>query len=163
MDCREAIDGRRSIRKYTDGEIPREDIVRMLESAMKAPSARNSRPWSFVVVTDPDIKARLAGVSGSMGMNAQAYASLLVCGRDDLSEFWQQDCGAAIENLLLEAHSMGYGTCWCGVYPIQSRMDAVRGIVGPTDGIPMALIALGVPDESPACRGSYEPEKVRFV
>ncbi len=163
MDTREAIDGRRSIRKYTDGPVPQGDIMRMLESAMKAPSARNSRPWSFVVVTDPDVKARLAGISKTTYMVGEAGAAVVVCGRNDLSEFWQQDCGAAVENLLLEAHSMGYGTCWCGLYPIEDRTEAVKDILGTVDGIPMALIAVGVPDESPACRGYYEAGKVRFV
>ncbi len=163
MDAREAIDGRRSIRKYTDGKIPREDIVRMLESAMKAPSARNSRPWGFVVVTDPETKGRLADIGKSTRMVGEAYAAVVVYGRDDLSEFWQQDCGAAVENLLLEAYSMGYGTCWCGLYPIEERTQAVRDILGSVEGIPMALIAVGVPDELPECRGYYEPEKVRFV
>ncbi len=163
MDCREAIDGRRSIRKYTPGEIPRADIERMLESAMKAPSARNSRPWSFVVVTDDSVRKKLGNLSPNFSMVLEASVAIIICGRNDLSEFWQQDCGAAIENLLLEAHSMGYGTCWCGVYPSEQRVEAVGKTIGNTDGIPMALIALGIPAESPACRGKYEQSKVKFI
>ena len=53
MNTLETIRSRRSIRKYKPGvEIPNEDIKQILEAAMMAPSACNTRPWEFVVVKD---------------------------------------------------------------------------------------------------------------
>ena len=60
MDCSEAIRARRSVRKYKKGEkIPPEYIRMMLEAAMSAPSAVNSRPWEFYVTESDEIKERL--------------------------------------------------------------------------------------------------------
>ncbi|EEG47564.1 nitroreductase family protein [Blautia hydrogenotrophica] len=44
------IETRRSIRKFSDQEIPMEDIQYILESGIKAPSAKNRQPWKFVIV-----------------------------------------------------------------------------------------------------------------
>ena len=48
----QTIFARRSIRKYTGEPVSGEDIKTLLEAAMAAPSANNSRPWHFVVVTE---------------------------------------------------------------------------------------------------------------
>ena len=168
MSISEAIRARRSIRRYKPGvEIPREDFQKILEAAMMAPSACNSRPWEFVVVIDRQI---LEGITKGMTytqMLKTASAAIIVCGlpqaQAGISEgFWPQDCGAAIENILLQALDLGYGTCWCGVYPRESNIAAVRQYVE-TEGVPLAVIAIGVPDESPAPRGHYEESKVRFL
>lgn len=55
----EAIEQRRSIRKFTSEPVPREQVVQMLEAARLAPSGSNRQPWRFVVVTDPAEKRRL--------------------------------------------------------------------------------------------------------
>ena len=60
MNVYEAIRTRRSIRHYVPGvPMSREDLHKILEAAMMAPSARNGRPWEFVVVKDPAIKEQI--------------------------------------------------------------------------------------------------------
>ena len=60
MNCSDVIRERRSIRKYKEQvTIPQEDFEKMLEAAMMAPSARNTRPWEFFVITNRDTMARL--------------------------------------------------------------------------------------------------------
>ncbi len=165
MNGTELIRARRSIRKYKAGEkIPREDIQTMLEAAMMAPSANNSRPWEFVVVESREVLDQLRAAHPYTGMLATASAAIVVCGRPDLQsgkEFWPQDCGAAIENLLLQAVELGYGTCWCGCYPVMDRVEQVREILQVT-GVPVAIVAVGVPDESPAPRGFFDPQRVTY-
>lgn len=57
MDCSDSIRLRRSVRKFkTDTLVPDRDIKLILEAAMMAPSAVNSRPWEFIVVTDRETK-----------------------------------------------------------------------------------------------------------
>lgn len=165
MNGSELIRARRSIRKYKAGEkIPREDIHTMLEAAMMAPSANNSRPWEFVVVESREVLEALMTAHPYTKMLTTASAAIVVCGRPDLQpgkEFWPQDCGAAIENLLLQATELGYGTCWCGCYPVMERAEAIRKILQITS-VPVAIVAVGVPNESPAPRGFFDPQRVIY-
>ena len=118
MQCYEAIRARRSVRKYKKGaKIPAEDVKKMLEAAMMAPSAVNSRPWEFYVTDKREMLDKLMQAHPASKMLETASLAIVVCGRPDLQpkhNFWQQDRGAAIENILLQALDLGYGTCWCG-------------------------------------------------
>ena len=135
---------------------------------MMAPSAKNTRPWEFFVVEDPARRAKLRQVHPSAPMLGTASLAIVVCGLPEAQEgvasasYWPQDCGAAIENLLLQAAALGYGTCWCGCYPAMDRAEAVREVLG-ASSIPVALIAVGVPDEAPPAKGHYEPAKVTWL
>lgn len=166
MDVREAIRNRRSIRKYVEGAaVPKADIEKILEAAMMAPSACNFRPWEFVVVLNEEKQKKITEFSPYTGMLNTASAAIIVCGMPEAAggkEFWPQDCGAAIENLLLEAEALGYGTCWCGFYPVMDRVKLLQDEFD-IKSVPLAVIALGVPDEKPEARGYYDAAKVRFV
>lgn len=70
METLEAIAGRRSIRKFLDRPVEREDIEAVLETAIQAPSGKNRQPWRFVVVADQEqrmqmIRVMLAGIAAS--------------------------------------------------------------------------------------------------
>ncbi|HBA62356.1 MAG TPA: nitroreductase family protein [Lachnospiraceae bacterium] len=168
MNCSEVIRERRSIRKYvTDVVIPRRDIEKMLEAAMMAPSACNTRPWEFVVVENDAVKQQIMGAMPYTQMLKTASLAIVVCGRPDLQEgrcndFWPQDCGAAIENLLLQAKDLGYGTCWCGCYPVMDRVKEMQKILDVTS-LPLAVVAVGKPDEAPAARGFFDASRVKYL
>ena len=57
---------------------------------------------------------------------------------------------------------LGYGGCWCGCWPVENRALALKELLG-TQGMPLAVVALGVPDEAPAARGFYDPALVREI
>ncbi len=169
MNVTEAIRKRRSIRKYKEGvEIPKKDIETILEAAMMGPSAKNTRPWEFVVVESKEAKEKIMEVQPYTGMLKTASIAIIVCGLPEAQEgkcgapYWPEDCGAAIENILLQALELGYGTCWCGFYPAEDR---VKGLQEAFDikSIPVAVVALGVPDEEPAARGYFDPDRVRYI
>ncbi|HJC57545.1 MAG TPA: nitroreductase family protein [Candidatus Eisenbergiella intestinipullorum] len=168
MNTSEAIRSRRSIRKYEKGFlIPQEHIEQMLEAAMMAPSACNRRPWEFVVVQKPEVLEQIMNVHPYTRMLETASLAIVVCGRPDLQEgicdgFWPQDCGAAIENLLLQATELGYGTCWCGCYPARNRAEELQKVLDVTS-IPLAVVAVGKADEAPDARGFYDPSRVKWV
>ena len=168
MDCTQTIRARRSIRKYKPGAaVPRADVEKMLEAAMMAPSACKTRPWEFFVAETPEVKDRLRAVHPYAGMLENASLAIVVCARPDLQEgvcdgFWPLDCGAAVENLLLQAEALGYGTCWCGCWPLEDRAQAVREVIG-AKSVPVGLVAVGVPDEEPLARGFYDPAKVTWL
>ena len=87
MNTSEAIRARRSIRKYKKGTvIPKEHIHQMLEAAMMAPSACNTRPWEFVVVETEEIREQIMKSHPYTQMLKTASLAIVVCGRPDLQE-----------------------------------------------------------------------------
>ncbi|MCL1882665.1 MAG: nitroreductase family protein [Defluviitaleaceae bacterium] len=168
----EIIKNRRSIRKYKTAPVSEEKIKAMLEAAMLSPSACNTRPWRFVVITNRDMLDKLAEVHAYAKMLQTAPLCIAIIAmpktqirEDGLPEgFYPQDCGAATQNILLQAEAMGLGSCWCGVYPKDGTMKVITEVLNvPADEVPFCLIAIGEKDETPKPRGKYEEEKVSWI
>lgn len=158
MDALQAIMERRSIRQYRPEPIPPEDLQRILEACRQAPSAGNRQPWHFVVVGDPDCKARLAqACRGQMWMADAAYIIVGV-GLPAVSERWYRvDVAIAMENLVIAASALGYGTCWIGAF----TPEAVREVCGLPEGAEViACTPLGVPAAAPAARPRKDWDEV---
>ena len=121
---------RTSIRAYTADSISKENIETMLRAAMAAPSAGNKQPWRFVVVENRATLDSIGANFGSMIMASQAPLGIVVCGDleatfpEEGRDYWIEDTSAAMENLLLAAHSIGLGAVWCGIYPMTDRVQA---------------------------------------
>lgn len=62
MDNLEFIYKRKSIRKFKEGEIPKEDILKLLDAATQAPSPKNQQTWHFVVLQNRDIINNMAEI-----------------------------------------------------------------------------------------------------
>jgi len=168
----EIIKTRRSIRKYKSTPVTDEQIHAMLEAAMLSPSACNTRPWRFVVITKREMLDKLAEIHPYAKMLKTAPLCIAIIAlpktqerSDNLPEgFYPQDCGAATQNILLQAEAMGLGSCWCGVYPKEDTMKAVAEALNiPADEVPFCLIAIGEKDEDPKPRGSYEEERITWI
>jgi len=170
-----SIENRRSIRKYKPAPVSSEQIKALLTAAMLAPSACNTRPWRFVVITQRDALNKLAQAHPYAKMLETAPLCIAVVAvpnaqknvRDGLPVgFYPQDCGAATQNILLQAEEMGLGSCWCGVYPKDATTSALAeiGVIQlHEDEVLFSLIAIGEKDESPNPRGKYEDEKVTWI
>lgn len=157
----QTIFARRSIRKYTNEPVSEEDVRILLEAAMAAPSANNSQPWHFVVVTDRKTLNALAEAHPYGKMLFQATLSIAVCGDPAASAYWEQDCSAATENLLLAATALGLGAVWLGVHPREDRVAAVRRILNiPDSVVPLCLLSIGHPAERKEPRTQYDEAKV---
>ena len=164
----ELIELRRSIRKYqSDKPVTRAQLDRLLEAAMLAPSACNSRPWEFIAVTGREVLNKIADAHPYAQMVRTATAAIIVIANPQTGDpegYYPQDCAAATQNILLEAASMGLGTCWCGVYPRDVRIASIRELFHiPEQKIPFNVIAIGVPGEEPKRRGFFEKSKVSYV
>jgi nitroreductase len=162
------IEARRSIRKYkADAPVTREQLNRLVHAAMLAPSARNTRPWEFIAITRREILDEIARIHPYTQMCRTATAAIIVVAvpADGMPEgYFPQDCGAATQNILLEAVSMGLGTCWCGVYPRPERMDSLAKLLDIKEPkVPFNVIAVGVPDEAPPARGFFDESRITFV
>jgi len=166
MDAMESILTRRSIRKYTAQPVPEDAIDGLLRAAMSAPSAGNQQDWYFVVVHNAQTLAELAQVHSHAPLNGASLA-ILVCGdlkRETHQGFWQQDCAAATQNLLLAAHAMGLGAVWCGCYPREERVAGLRKVLRlPEHIVPLALVVIGYPAEKKERADRYDLAKVMVI
>lgn len=159
----EFIKSRRSIREYTEESVSPEQIQSMLEAAMAAPSGRDLRGWDFVVVTDPKTREALSKSHQFSGMIARAPVAFVICGRPKDSHHWIADCSAATENLLLQAHSMGLGGVWVGVYPLVEREDLVKRVLGlPEEVRVLCMAPVGHPAEERPSRTRFEQVHVHY-
>ena len=169
MTVIEAIRKRRSIRKFKpDAIVTDEQIKLLLEAAMLAPSACNTRPWEFIVVKDREKLEQIRKAHPYTGMLETASLAIVMCALPEtqkepiMSGYYPQDCGAATENILIQAVELGLGSCWCGVYPKEERIAEIQNVLGITS-LPFNVIAIGVPDEDPAPRGQYDENKVKYL
>jgi len=154
---------RRSIRRYTDEPVTREQIDTMLDAAMAAPSGNGVRPWVIVVVQDPEQRRRLSQVHRWAHMVAQAPVAFAMCADPNTTAFWVDDCSAATENILLAAQAMGLGAVWIGIHQSEDHQAKVREILGlPPNLAVHCLIAVGHPAEVRPARGHYNAAKVHF-
>ena len=169
MTASEAIRARRSIRKFVPGaEVTDQQIHALLEAAMVAPSACNTRPWEFIVVRDRAKLDAIREIHPYTGMLKTASLAIVMMALPETQVepinigYYPQDCGAATQNILIEAVAQGLGACWCGVYPKEQRIAEIQTVLG-IKGVPFCVIAVGVPDEAPNARGSFEEGKVRYI
>ena len=152
-DALNIIFGRRSIRVYAPGDVAEADVQLMLEAAMAAPSAVAKDPWRFVVVRGQQQRELLTKELPNGAMLADAPLGIVVCGdlehaHDQQLSYLLQDCSAAVENLLLAVHALGYGACWLGVHPRENRIRYIGKVLGlPPSVIPVAIVAIGRPGE----------------
>lgn len=164
MDIFTALHTRRSIRKYTADPVSDDDVRRLLDAAMIAPSAGNARPWQFIVVDDPDLLQRVPEINPFAAMAPRSPVSIVVCG-DTAAEkypgFWVQDCSAAVQNLLLAATGLGLGAVWTGIYPMEERVRGFRELLRmPDHVVPLALVVLGHHAGNPERQSRFDAGKV---
>lgn len=116
MDFLELINNRHSYRgEYEKTPVPREDLIKIMEAGLAAPSGCNKQTCSLIAVDDPEIMERLRQViDPPVADTAPAMICVLsqriMAYRDRC--FAVQDYSAAIENMLLAIVALGYQSCW---------------------------------------------------
>ncbi|GKX67216.1 nitroreductase family protein [Inconstantimicrobium mannanitabidum] len=161
------IFNRRSIRKYEDRPVEREKIDELLRAAMQAPSAANQQPWEFIVVEDKNNLNKLSLVSPYSKLVAGSAVTFVLLANSDkfrVPTAWQQDMGAAAQNILLEATHLNLGAVWLGVATADSVVDNVKEMFNLPDNIkPFALISVGYPDnQKNEFVDRYDAERVHY-
>lgn len=164
MDLYEAIETRRSIRKFNAEPVTDEDVRLCLKCAMQAPSARNQQPWQFVVLREAAMRESVSKASPYTGMAAEAPVVIVVCGDLSLETapgFWPVDCAAATQNLLLAARGINLGTVWCGIHPVKEREDFLKKVLAlPEPIIPFALVCMGHSDVNFRALERFKAERI---
>lgn len=164
-DVLQTIYQRRSIRKYLTTPVEEEKLLELIKLAMAAPSASNSQPLEFLIITDD---AKLAEIRENMRMaKFETPAAILVLGNPRRAtnaagkHFWEQDGSAAIENILIGAVALGLGTCWVGIHPIPPFERSVRRMFDLPEHVhPLSFVTVGYPAESPEARTQFNPKAV---
>lgn len=147
---------RRSVRVYEPARVSDDDLRVMLECVRQAPSAANLQPLHFVVVRDPRQKRRVAEACRQQFWMADADVIVVGVGFPAQSSKWHVvDAAIALENLVLAATALGYGTCWVGAFT-EERVKEVVAL--PEEARVIALIPVGLPAERPSPRSRKGPE-----
>jgi nitroreductase len=163
----------RACRDFAPDPVPDEDVARMLEAAVHAPSAENAQPWVFVVVRDVDRRRRIAEltrrlwdggagdhsrprlaaglfaeVDGAIRSGFGGAPLLVVVAGDGRDPTTRATLGAsvfpAVQNLLLAANALGYGSALTTLPTVAAA--ELRDLVQLPEGLePMAVVPIGLP------------------
>lgn len=163
----DAIAARRTIKDYTGDPLPRADLERLLEAATWAPNHRLTQPWRFYIAEHarvPDLVASVQHPSVADAIPADKLAAfverlarcgavvLVTCRRasDALQQREDRDAvAAAVQNLLLAAHALGYGAYW-STNPLMTHPATLRWFgADPEAEDQVATVWLGVPAQQP--------------
>lgn len=152
----EIIKNRRSIRKFLDKPIPDEDLRKILEAAIWAPSGSNEQAWHFFVVRDKKKIDKIKAITPGMMADENPDVVIVACsdrkrayeiaaelGRDLMAAF---DVAFAVQNMLLEAWELGIGSC----IKLSIDKDALKELFKlPEHIVPEFLVTLGYPKVVP--------------
>ncbi|ADO82431.1 nitroreductase family protein [Ilyobacter polytropus] len=125
----EVIKNRRSTRSYKEEQVKKDEIMALLEAGAWAPSGHNKQPWQFTVVQNKELIKKMSDRSKYTAKDAEKEKMRKMANNPDFNIFHKaptviivshkndaitplEDISAATENILLQAESMGLGTCW---------------------------------------------------
>lgn len=156
---------RKSCRNYKPDPISQEDLDYILHAGMSAPTACNTRCWSFIVVKDKETHKKIMQIHKASQMLENAPVAVIVCAdlEKQYKNYWQQDCAASTENILLAATAKGYGSVWCGVATNTERQEGIAKLFKlPHNIIPFSLIVMGKPAEDKPVKERWSPDLIKY-
>lgn len=162
-DIIDVIRGRRSVRRTKEAPLPPGAVERLFEAARLAPSWDDRQCWDFVAVTDPQLRAALALAGGPKAAMSVAPLIVVACARPEASgrraglDYFMLDMGIAVEHLVLEAASLGLGTCWVGSFDEEQVRHA---LAIPPEVRVVAMVPVGLPAEEPRGRPRRSMEEI---
>ena len=183
MELFDAINKRRSIRRFKPDPVEDEKIELVLEAARQAPSWANTQCWRFIVVRDVDTIHRLAdtgfGVGGAHPNTAteamrMAPVAIVACAElgkagcsykeprepvTDKGDWFMFDTALAMQNMVLAATALGLGTVYIGAFD----SVAAEKVLGVPEGYKVvSMTPLGYPDQEPKPRPRKELAEIVF-
>jgi nitroreductase len=158
VDFWEVVEQRHSVRNFVkDRDVPSKTVTRLLEAAIRAPSAGNCQPWYFFVVRNREVKRALAQAALGQWFLSEAPVVIVICAEPERSAlrygnrgrhlYSLQDTAAATEHILLAAVASGLGACWVGAF---DEDEAARTLNLPSHLRPVAIVPIGYPAGRPS-------------
>lgn len=156
MDILDTIKTRRNIKEFLPKFVDWDKLSKILDAARHAPSCGNLQNWKFVVVFKKELKEQLAEAALQQYEIVNAAVLIVVCAEPEKAGryygprgerlYTTQNCAAAVQNMLLEAHSLGLGSRWIGAF----EEEMVKRLLSiPEEVRPQAIVAIGHPKEVP--------------
>ena len=152
MDLLDVMLKRRSVRKYRKDEIPNEKLNKILQAGLLAPTSRNRKPCSFLVVDNKEALEKLSeSKESSSKFLKNANKAIVVVANSLISDTWIEDSSIALAFMHLMAAEQDIGSCWVQIHLRtakngESSEDYVREVLGIDDYFRMVgILALGVP------------------
>ncbi|HLC61582.1 MAG TPA: nitroreductase family protein [Candidatus Nanoarchaeia archaeon] len=169
MDVFDCIRTRRSVRKYKDKQVPWDNIVEILQAAKFAPFAGNVFNCKFVVIKNEDKRKAIAETCAQQYWMQDAPIHIVVVGEPEKSEryygarggrlYTVQGAAAAMQNMLLTAHSLGLGACWVGAFD----EEEIRRLCNLPEHVNVqGILTIGYADEVPEMPPKYRIEHTMF-
>ena len=145
---------RSSSRKFKPEHIPKEDVELIVKAGLKAPSAMNRQTPRFIIVRNEELRNRLSRMNAKV-MNSDSDpfygAPDVVVVLADKHGKPEQDGPIAVENMLLAAYSMGYGSCWINrckeMFETEEGKSILADLGIEEELIGISCVILGYPDE----------------
>ncbi|MCD4675350.1 MAG: nitroreductase family protein [Desulfobacula sp.] len=175
MELLTAINQRQSCRDFSNEALEKNDIEKIIEAGIMAPSPLNTQPWDFIVITSNDVKKQLC--NGAEKCKAKAIEKsgwkwlekysvqflkttpviIVVTGdktksgvdifHEDGPLAYQHACAAAIQNMLLASHALGFGSVWFTLFDKESVIELLNI---DDNKVPLAFVCLGKPAKKSA-------------
>lgn len=168
MDLFEAISQRHSYRgSFKPQRVAREDLRRIVQAGLAAPSGCNAQTTSFVIVDEPETVRRIGSMhaTNKAVQEAQAFVACIVDQKPqavyDKYSFQIEDCAAAVENMLLAIAALGYASVWIdGWLRVEQHAETIGALLGVPEGrIIRILLPIGVPAETVQPREKFPFEQ----
>jgi len=157
MEFFEVVKKRQSYRGgFESKPIPREDLKKIVQAGLDAPSGKNAQTTQFVIVDDAKLVRTIAAMhpTNKAVQQAQAYIACIIDRHPEPvfegMSFQVEDCAAAVENMLLAITAMGYASVWIdGWLRLNNRAETIGGLLGlPAGKTLQILLPVGVPSET---------------
>ncbi|MBI2650118.1 nitroreductase family protein [Candidatus Woesearchaeota archaeon] len=169
MNVFDCIRTRRSIRKYKDKDVPWDNVVEILQAGKYAPFAGNIFNVKFIVVKNEDKRKAIAEASVQQYWMQDAPIHIVTIGEPEKAERYYgtrgtrlytiQGAAAAIENMLLTAHSLGLGSCWVGAFD----EEEIRRLCNLPEHVNVqGIVTIGYADEVPQAPPKHRIEHIMF-
>ena len=144
----------RSVRRFSEREIPDDVLDSILEVGRWTGSAKNTQPWKVVVVQERETLAALSKLGQFAGHIGGARVALVLVMDGANNAF---DCGKLAERLMIAAWVHGVGSCIGSLFPDENSTAAKRLLGIPEEKWVRQVISLGYPADETAHRISSTP------
>lgn len=145
MEFFEVVRKRKSVREYSDKQVKREFIEKIIDAGRLAATARNEQPWEFVVTSDKKILKKICGMCPNGPFIKDASHLITVFSKD--TKYYIEDSSAATENMLLAIEALGLGGCWVAGDKKDYAEDIRKMFNAPSGYKLVSMITVGYPEK----------------
>ena len=155
MDLYSCIKKTSQVKTYLDNKVKNQDIAKILDAARFAPSSGNIQNWRFIIVQDKDAKEKISRACLDQLWMQEAPVLIVVCSANSnlksyypkkWKKYCRENCAAAVQNILLQATSLGLSSCWVRSFSELTLKNILRI---PDDVSIESVIAIGYSNERP--------------